>query len=312
VSVQYGTFFEVILSCAYIGVTPKLRLLRANLEQFVSAYSGYTCSKYLYYSSKLNNSSFFSSSANILSDVASTCVKDANLTCDGDASSRFRLGEDLVFSVGQDGVSINGTTYGWNVEYPAEQDDTVAWQVEGEYPLSTGTAEFTLKRLDSCQPGVCDCDLDLTGRTVVFEGQTFTYGSLQQFISDDGLTIWEEGPSAGRFTREDRRECDPTVSMRIRTAEVFCSTFDGVPRWFVYLDSECYERENGGCAPTVTASKITLYNGAFSCDSDGYPLGAAHSFTDDTDPPDLDGENITGTPSTNCDVENPIPSISFS
>jgi hypothetical protein len=258
---------------------------------------------------------------------ATACESNGQLFCPAspfedryNLEPRLHLNEDVDFVFGDAGITVNGTLYEWEEEPVGlygglpiidNRDATDLWKVAGDFPFE---ATVTLKRRDSCREdsGPCDCDLDLTGRTVVFEGRTFTYGSLQQFISDDGLTIWEEGPSAGTFTREDRRECDPTVSMRIRTAEVSCSTFDGVPRWFVYLDSECYERESGGCAPTVTASKITLYNGAFSCDSDGYPLGAAHSFTDDTDPPDLDGENISGTPSTNCDVENPIPSISFS
>ena len=245
--------------------------------------------------------------------LESKCTRSSELQCNEPSRAMKRMISELQLSIDGDGVYVNGQLFPWEVNIFGTPVDnrglTELWKIDGQDP--TGFSAI-LKMKDSCFPGVCDCDLDLTGRTVVFEGRTFTYGSLQQFISDDGLTIWEEGPSAGRFTRADRRECDPTVSMRVRTAEVSCSTFDGVPRWFVYLDSECYERENGGCAPTVTASKITLYSGAFSCDSDGYPVGAAHSFTDDTDPPDLDGENISGTPSTNCDVENPIPSISFS
>jgi hypothetical protein len=253
--------------------------------------------------------------------VSSTCEKNGELFCfeppNNFPTESLHLTEDIAFEYGTDGITVNGVFYEWVVTpvgvYGFGDIDngsvTDLWKVAGDFPFE---ATVTLKRRDSCQPGDCDCEVDLTGRTVVFEGQEFTYGSLQQFISDDGFTIWEEGPSAGIFTRDDRRPCDGTVSMRIRKAEVSCSTFDGVPRWFVYLDSECYERESGGCSPTVTASKITLYNGAFSCDSDGYPLGAAHSFTDDTDPPDFDQENISGTLSANCDSENPIPSISFS
>jgi hypothetical protein len=249
--------------------------------------------------------------------VPASCIADSRYECVEDVAPRrlhtVSLDAELTIDP-QNGVVFDGEIYGWQEAgaFPPDVDlGYTEWHVEGEYPLSQNIT-VSLKSRPSCVSSPCDCDLDLTGRTVVFEGQTFTYGSLQQFISDDGLTIWEEGQSAGRFTREDRRECDGTVTMRTRTADVSCSTFDGVPRWFVYLDSDCYERENGGCDPTVTASKITLYNGAFSCDSDGYPLGAAHSFTEDTDPPDLDQENISGTPSANCDVENPIPSISFS
>jgi hypothetical protein len=246
--------------------------------------------------------------------VPAVCIKDSKFWC-CPPSPQFEkagvhLNGPLELQVDGSGVTTNGVSYPWTVDFNIDRNIEQA-NVEDDFPFDR-TIVATVLSKDSCQPGECDCEVDLTGRTVVFEGQAFTYGSLQQFISDDGFTIWEEGPSAGIFTRDDRRPCDGTVSMRIRKAEVSCSTFDGVPRWFVYLDSECYERESGACAPTVTASKITLYNGAFSCDSDGYPLGAAHSFTDDTDPPDFDQENISGTPSVNCDVENPIPSISFS
>lgn len=247
------------------------------------------------------------------SEVEGVCIQNPNWFClPGQSFPRLHLGEDVVIDLEIAGITVNGSFNGFtNSRFPDVDFGPPVWHHEDKYPF-TQTVPFTLKGFGSCRSGDCDCEVDLTGRTVVFEGQTFTYGSLQQFTSDDGLTIWEEGPSAGTFIRDDRRPCDGTVSMRIRKAEVSCSAFDGVPRWFVLLDSECYEREGGGCAPTVTASKITLYNGAFSCDSEGYPLGAAHSFTEDTDPPDLDQENISGTPSANCDVENPIPSISFS
>jgi hypothetical protein len=244
----------------------------------------------------------------------SNCYKDQSLWClsftAGVPATEYGFA-GFEFSLSESGVS--GFEWGaFTGPFSTEDVDLgfTEWHKDG-YPYPSFSVSLLSRA--SCQPSApCYCNLDLTGRTVVFEGQAFTYGSLQQFISDDGFTIWEEGPSAGIFTRDDRRPCDGTVSMRIRKAEVSCSTFDGVPRWFVYLDSECYERESGGCSPTVTASKITLFDGAFSCDSSGYPLGSAHSFSDDNAPPDQIQENISGTLSANCDSENPIPSISFS
>lgn len=254
---------------------------------------------------------YYSKGGRVAFDVPGTCVAQSLFFCEpSDANSvvpRLHLLQNINIAVTMENVTVNGLTK------PLEQTflNTGAggWQTAG-YPF-TGTANFVLQGLSSCKLGPCNCNVNLAGKLVEFEGRTFTFGSLEQFISDDGLTIWEEGPQAGRFTREDRRECDSTVSMRIRTAEVSCSTFDGVPRWFAYLDSECYEHEDPGCSPVRTAFKITLFSGAFFCNEDGTPSGSPRSFLDDRQPPDLDEENISGTPSADCDFSNPIPSIFF-
>jgi hypothetical protein len=132
---------------------------------------------------------------------------------------------------------------------------------------------LSVQKRDSCLSGDCDCEVDLTGRTVMFEGQEFTYGSLQQFTSDDGSEFWEESPT-GVFRKVTYDACD--VSQQFialeETAEIICSeTIEEGQFWAVFFTVECRERD--ACGGAFDRSRTTLFNGIFTCDSEGFPSG---------------------------------------
>jgi len=172
--------------------------------------------------------------------------------------------------------------------------------------------EASFKKLSSCQPGDCDCEVDLTGSTVVFEGKTFTYGSLEEFVSEDGVTRWSE-TLAGVFVRVDYDTCDPSqffIASTV-TAEVFCITEDGQDYWAVALTRQCAERSV--CQASTDAERTTQWSGFFDCAADGKPTGAAHALDDGSQPPDLDTDVTSGgVLSGDCVGDPAVPSISFS
>lgn len=165
--------------------------------------------------------------------------------------------------------------------------------------------------------GECDCNASLTGMQVEFEGKTFTIGDGDSFITEDSSTFWEENPT-GEFTRYDREACDNTLSQRVKKAVIVCENFPNeennlVPRWFVLLDHDCFERDQDECSPTPIASRQTGWTGAFFCGGDGKPVGTPHGFDDTSDPPDLDFETVSDTPAPSgaCSGANAIPQFRF-
>lgn len=122
----------------------------------------------------------------------------------------------------------------------------------------------------------CDCEADLTGRTVVFQEQTFTYGSGQTFNSDDGLIVWEESRT-GTFRKIIYDNCDPSQRIKTfeETAEVFCTNIDGTDFWAVQLIVQCFERD--ACSPPFDRSRTITWNGILECDFNGYPFGSSET-----------------------------------
>jgi hypothetical protein len=192
-------------------------------------------------------------------------------------------------------------------DVPESLDD---WMGGGSVPLA---GQVTLKRKASCQPTApCDCTQSLDGMTVTFEGQTFTYGALQEFFSGDGITRWIE-LLPGLFTRYDYDPCDPSqfFAASTITAEVFCTTVDGQGYWGVEFQRQCAERSV--CQPATDAERTTTWSGLFDCSSDGKPTGNPHSAASPSQPPDLDSDVISGgTPTGDCAGTPAIPSFSFS
>lgn len=247
--------------------------------------------------------------------VPARCQNNSDYECDSlSSANRLHLDESVDFLISGNGVTFDGVLHEWEEvadPYGTHTDDqSPEWIVNGEYPFDEN-ATLTIKMLPTCRPGNCDCAAALTGRKLVFEGKTFTYGSLEQFSSEDGLTTWEEF-LPGIFIRDDRRECDSTSIVRRRKAEVACGVFEGTDRWYSLLTSECYERDPENCSPVITGSKVMLFSGAFACNDSGFPIGPPRSFLDPNNPPDLDSQTTpNGEPSEGCVPDNPIPSISF-
>jgi hypothetical protein len=210
------------------------------------------------------------------------CKTDSNLLCNNfnpaGEGPRLHLSEDVEFVFSDSGLSVNGTLYEWQdrplgIFEGAVIDNgsvTDLWKVPGDFPFE---ATVTLKRRDSCQPGICDCEVDLTGRTVVFKGKTFTYGSGDEFTSDDGSEFWEESPT-GVFRKVTYDACD--VSQQFialeETAEIVCSeSIEEGPFWAVLFTVVCRERD--ACGGAFDRSRATLFNGIFTCGSGGFPTG---------------------------------------
>lgn len=305
VSVRYRTFFRVVFSCEQDQSSASFQLFFAELTQEVVANSGYSCQRPLFLSYK-------STSGLSLSALASSCSSSPLLTCDGQPSSRRHVDVDVEVSVGDSGVIVAGTTYPWASDF-SEQDNAVAWQVSGEYPLSNGTAPLTLRRLSSCQPNLpCDCTTSIVGRSVIFEGRTFTIGDLDTIlgtsIEHDGQSYWEE-VSTGSFRRTDYEVCDGTYVARVKTATVSCSTFDGVEKWFVILDHKCYDRDPATCPPSY-ALKEAGWTGVYNCTGTGAPVGLPNGASGFGDP-DLDYSFTSGTPAHRCVDDLAIPFLSF-
>ena len=248
--------------------------------------------------------------------LQSQCVSDKNFAClPGDILARHLENEiGIVFD--ENNVTVGGTAYPWNIldidvlSFPrrtfAEGDAiTTDYRVENKFPTE-GT--LTLRQKSFCVAGDCDCTESLTGMTVTFEGKTFTYGSLEQFV--DGVDTWEE-TIPGLFRRTTRETCDGTYVAAVKIAEVFCETVDGTDYWTVYLDSECYERDEATCPASADARRIMQWTGVFTCGGDGKPGGTPHSATDAADPPDLDSNTTLGTPAAECAGDLDLPAISF-
>ena len=204
-------------------------------------------------------------------DVPATCQKNILFQCDIEPLvSRSHLNQDAAFAISGEGVTFDGVLHAWGIDIVVQNGTD--WEVAGEYPFDKALS-LTLKGLNSCQPGDCDCELDLTGRTVVFEGQTFTYGSGQTFNSGDGLTVWEESPT-GTFRKIIYDDCDPGQQIKTfeETAQVFCTNIDGTDFWAVQLIVQCFERD--ACSPPFDRSRTITWDGILECSSDGYPSGS--------------------------------------
>jgi hypothetical protein len=140
-------------------------------------------------------------------------------------------------------------------------------------PSSDSVGITTFGLVDTAGCGPCECTADLTGRTVVFKGKTFTYGSGDEFTSDDGSEFWEESPT-GVFRKVTYDACD--VSQQFialeETAEIICSeTIEEGPFWAVLFTVVCRERD--ACGGAFDRSRATLFNGIFTCGSGGFPTG---------------------------------------
>lgn len=227
---------------------------------------------------------------------------------------------DIVASVSTSGVSISGGGFSQFFPWESTQNQTICTisdqsvsgtpiQVECPSPDPLGlpddeslyTMELQILKTTSCQ--ACDCELDLTGRTVVFEGQTFTYGSGQTFNSGDGLTVWEESPT-GTFRKIIYDGCDPGQQIKTfeETAQVFCTNIDGTDFWAVQLIVQCFERD--ACSPPFVRSRTITWDGILECGSDGYPLGSPETELASNLP---SNPAPTGT----CDPTPEMPSFSF-
>lgn len=180
------------------------------------------------------------------------------------------------------GINVNG------VQIPMNMDISF-----GDLSQWTGPREvrFTIVKHEKCcftdcDPNInhccpskfpqCDCKLDLTGRSVEFQGQEFTYGSRQTFSSDDGLIVWEESPT-GTFRKIIYDNCDPSQRIKTfeETAEVFCTNIDGTDFWAVQLIVQCFERD--ACFPPFDRSRTITWNGILECDFNGYPFGSSET-----------------------------------
>jgi hypothetical protein len=209
--------------------------------------------------------------------VSASCIADSRYECSTVTPNRLHtLSLDTELTIDpENGVVCEGNTYGWTSanDFPADVDlGYTEWHVAEEYPLATNIT-VSIKSLPSCQPGDCDCEVDLTGRTVVFKGKTFTYGSGDEFTSDDGSEFWEESPT-GVFRKVTYDACD--VSQQFialeETAEIICSeTIEEGQFWAVFFTVECRERD--ACGGAFDRSRTTLFNGIFTCDSEGFPSG---------------------------------------
>ena len=242
--------------------------------------------------------------------VPARCQANAMYGCSQDGKSRLHLDENANFFISGDGVTFNGTLHEWAIT-TTHENQANDWRVEGEYPFGEELS-LSIRGKATCQPGDCDCEADLTGSTVVFEGKTFTYGSLEEFVSEDGVTRWSE-TSAGFFVRVDYDTCDPSQFFPASTvtAAVFCITEDGQDYWGVALQRQCAERSV--CQASTDAGRTTNWSGFFDCSSDGKPTGAAHALGDGSQPPDLDTDVTSGgVLSGDCVGDPAVPSISFS
>lgn len=241
-----------------------------------------------------------------------SCQRNPNWLSYDDGSEdvrRIHLDEDLVFEFSASGVTLNGTFHAFSPYVPPGGpsynpviDNLIESGRTSIFPDYTPT--FTLKRKSTCRTGACDCTSVLTGRTVVFEGQTFTYGSGQTFNSGDGLTVWEESPT-GTFRKIIYDDCDPGQQIKTfeETAQVFCTNIDGTDFWAVQLVVQCLERD--ACSPPFDRSRTVTWDGILACDSDGYPLGSPETEL---------ASNIPSSPAPTgtCDPTPEMPSFSFS
>lgn len=242
-----------------------------------------------------------------------SCQENGNFFCGRVLLSPYiHFDEDVQFSFSESGLDINGTNNAWQVDESFLSDLFVV--TPAEIPSVLLTEDFplyptyTLKGLASCRTAPCDCTESLTGSTVTFEGKTFTYGSLESFT--EGVTTWEE-TSAGIFRRIDRETCDGTYVAYVRQAEVACDTSGAEDLWIVYLDAECYERDEATCPAAAEGRRDMGWTGVFTCGEDGKPTGSPHSATDDTAPPDEDYNTTGPAPTAECAADLAIPSISF-
>jgi hypothetical protein len=210
----------------------------------------------------------------VVLSLDSECTPASELQCNGPTRAMKRMISELQLSIDSEGVYVNEQLFPWEVELFGTPVDnrglTELWKIDGQDP--TGFSAI-LKMKDSCQPGDCDCEVDLTGRTVVFKGKTFTYGSGDEFTSDDGSEFWEESPT-GVFRKVTYDACD--VSQQFialeETAEIICSeTIEEGQFWAVFFTVECRERD--ACGGAFDRSRTTLFNGIFTCDSEGFPSG---------------------------------------
>jgi hypothetical protein len=241
------------------------------------------------------------------------CPEDISVLADGLWYSHLLDGTQLSWS--DSGLFVNGALiYEWIYAPPRIGQQVLPDALTGSLasfhkPIS---ASVTLKRHASCRSGPCDCNESLGGAIVLFEGKTFSYGSFDEFVSDDGITRWAE-LLPGLFVRYDYDPCDPSQFFiaSTLTAEVFCTSVDGQDYWGVTLQRQCAERS--ACQPATDAERTTIWSGIFECDPDGKPTGDPHSAADPLQPPDLDSDVTSGgTPSGDCAGIPTIPSFRFS
>jgi hypothetical protein len=207
------------------------------------------------------------------------CGKDQARSCPH-LSENYLIGKnvkhlnDLTFLLTFNDLRIQADGFEQVIQWQSSQDSNPLLALPESDDESIYSLEFDLLKKESCQPSApCDCEADLTGRTVVFKGKTFTYGSGDEFTSDDGSEFWEESPT-GVFRKVTYDACD--VSQQFialeETAEIICSeTIEEGQFWAVFFTVECRERD--ACGGSFDRSRTTLFNGIFACDSEGFPSG---------------------------------------
>jgi hypothetical protein len=209
--------------------------------------------------------------ASVSVEVPASCVRNSSLFCNQlDARNSLHLAGDVEVLVENDGATVGGLFYEWT-QVSTSDAGYEEWKVPGEYPL-TDAVSATLISRSTCVPSPCDCTQSLTGMLVEFEGQTFTYGDLEEFLSEDGGTRWVES-SAGLFYRYDYDPCDYSQQFIANqmTAVVFCTNEGGEDFWGVVLTNECYERSS--CGGGYDATRGMQWSGLFDCVDGGGPQG---------------------------------------
>ena len=189
----------------------------------------------------------------------------------------------LAIVADRNGLTVNGVLTPWEetfvYEYCVNQQFEGNTYTETEIPcvdppwgdeLYRDSLELVFNTESACDE--CDCEIDLSGRTVIFEGQSFSYGQGQDFSSYP-VYIAEESP--GLFKKIVYDDCDQDqqiIKVSEKTAIIYCLNVDGEDKWAVLLISECYERD--ACDLVSQRTRTVTWDGFFNCGGDGIPRGA--------------------------------------
>lgn len=216
----------------------------------------------------------------------------------------------LTIVASRDGLVVNGSNLGWETSSSTRRCEQVTYagggssavEIECDEPpwsdfLYRDSFELNLTTQGPCDE--CDCEADLSGRAVVFEGQSFSYGQGEDF-SDGLVYLAEESP--GFFKKIVYDDCNPEEQLKVseKTASVYCLNVDGEDKWAALLVSICYERDD--CDLVSERARTTTWDGLFNCGPEGLPAGSPEITL---------SSDINGTTGECSAALPPIPSITL-
>jgi len=285
---RYGIQLSVVFFCEYVPSENADRPI-IRFEAFFSEF----------YTTALNFNLAFASSfiyppyrfGGFASGIVDTeCKSPRTCTPVGPGVLHVHIADtDLEISVNAEtGITINNTVFSWGPppgnQLPNVNDGTelVDWTTD-TFPYD---GSLTIKRENFCSTAPCDCDVDISGRTVTFKGKNFTVGTSS--FTSDGDESWTYNfvtPFSG--TRSGMHEFvyqDNTGGRTEKSATVrfYCSLLE---QWVLDFESVCFIYNEGGSQIGTCTNRWTY---EFLCDGEGSPISINIS--------DEDVEQVDGYP----------------